>query len=419
MSCSNLETVLEPILNVQKENVNGESKATSKFDLRPKLRCGRRRAGFGDHACSGSRRDRIGTGADLHLRCALYVYGLARRRSSLRRFSAGRAGQPVWHYQPGRRSCLHEWLRNGVQGGYDRQGNRALQLHWWGGRRNPLRRFSAGRAGQPVWHYQPGRRSCLHEWLRNGVQGGYDRQENRALQLHRWGGWRNPLRRFSAGRAGQLVWHGPAGRKSRVHGTHEWLRNGVQADTCGTDHDYDCFVGKSCDFRGHRDLHRNREVDDGHPSGMVTFKDGSATLVTVMLSGGQARFSTANLAVGSHSITAVYAGSLNPSTSAVLTQTITKAATTALVVSSKNPSISKTVVTFTATVKSTTKGTPTGTVTFQDGGATLGTSTLIGGQARFSTTKLAVGSHSITAVYGGDGNFNPSTSPVLTQKVNP
>src|SRR5271157_1456393 len=157
----------------------------------------------------------------------------------------------------------------------------------------------------------------------------------------------------------------------------------------------------------------------GTPSGMVTFKDGSATLVTVMLSGGQARFSTANLAVGSHSITAVYAGSLYPSTSAVLTQKITKAATTALVVSSKNPSISKTVVTFTATVKSTTKGTPTGTVTFQDGGATLGTGTLIGGQARFSTTKLAVGSHSITVVYGGDGNFSPSTSPVLTQKVNP
>src|SRR5271157_4610665 len=157
----------------------------------------------------------------------------------------------------------------------------------------------------------------------------------------------------------------------------------------------------------------------GTPSGMVTFKDGGATLVTVVLSGGQARFSTANLAVGSHSITAVYAGSLNPSTSAVLTQTITKAATTASVVSSKNPSISKTVVTFTATVKSTTKGTPTGTVTFQDGGATLGTSTLIGGQARFSTANLAVGSHSITVVYGGDGNFSPSTSPVLTQKVNP
>src|SRR5271157_3096218 len=162
-----------------------------------------------------------------------------------------------------------------------------------------------------------------------------------------------------------------------------------------------------------------KSTTTGTPSGMVTFKDGGATLGTFMLSGGQASFSTANLAVGSHSITAVYGGSLNPSTSAVLTQTITKAATTASVVSSKNPSISKTVVTFTATVKSTTKGTPTGTVTFQDGGATLGTGTLIGGQARFSTTKLAVGSHSITVVYGGDGNFSPSTSPVLTQKVNP
>jgi hypothetical protein len=30
-----------------------------------------------------------------------------------------------------------------------------------------------------------------------------------------------------------------------------------------------------------------------------------------------------------------------------------------------------------------------------------------------------VGSHSITAVYAGDANFTGSTSPILTQKVNP
>src|SRR5207253_9585813 len=39
--------------------------------------------------------------------------------------------------------------------------------------------------------------------------------------------------------------------------------------------------------------------------------------------------------------------------------------------------------------------------------------------ATLTTSSLAVGSHSITASYGGDANFNGSTSAVLTQVVNP
>ena len=40
------------------------------------------------------------------------------------------------------------------------------------------------------------------------------------------------------------------------------------------------------------------------------------------------------------------------------------------------------------------------------------------GARTLSTNTLAVGSHSITAVYGGDGNFITSTSPTLNQAVN-
>src|SRR5437870_5373223 len=50
---------------------------------------------------------------------------------------------------------------------------------------------------------------------------------------------------------------------------------------------------------------------------------------------------------------------------------------------------------------------------------TLGTGTLSGGTATFSTTSLAVGSHSITAQYLGDGNFLTSTSTAVSQVVNP
>jgi uncharacterized protein YjbI with pentapeptide repeats len=45
---------------------------------------------------------------------------------------------------------------------------------------------------------------------------------------------------------------------------------------------------------------------------------------------------------------------------------------------------------------------------------------VVGGkdQATFSTSSLGVGAHTVTASYGGDGNFTPSTGAALTQYVN-
>ncbi len=37
--------------------------------------------------------------------------------------------------------------------------------------------------------------------------------------------------------------------------------------------------------------------------------------------------------------------------------------------------------------------------------------------ATFATNSLAVGNHSITATYAGDGNFNTSTSSTVTEAV--
>ena len=79
-------------------------------------------------------------------------------------------------------------------------------------------------------------------------------------------------------------------------------------------------------------------------------------------------------------------------------------------------------MTFTATVNGVAPGagTPTGTVTFRDGPADLGTGTLnASGQATFITSGMAAGTHSITAQYNGDSNFNGSTSPALNQVVRP
>ena len=52
----------------------------------------------------------------------------------------------------------------------------------------------------------------------------------------------------------------------------------------------------------------------GIPTGSVRFKDGSATLATVNLSGGVARFTTVNLNLGSHGIAGSYLGSAGHST---------------------------------------------------------------------------------------------------------
>jgi hypothetical protein len=157
----------------------------------------------------------------------------------------------------------------------------------------------------------------------------------------------------------------------------------------------------------------------GTPSGTVTFKNGTTTLATVTLSSGVAKYTTSTLAVGTSSITAVYSGStsFNTSTSAVLKQVVNKATSTATVASSANPSTHGESVTFTATVKPEFTGTPTGSVTFKDGTSTLATETLAGGVAKFSTSTLAVGTHSITAVYGGSSSFASSTSAVLKQVV--
>ncbi len=76
-------------------------------------------------------------------------------------------------------------------------------------------------------------------------------------------------------------------------------------------------------------------------------------------------------------------------------------------------------LTFTATIAPASgNGTPTGTVTFMDGGTTvLGTGTLASGKATFATTALAVGGHTVTAVYGGASIYAGSTSASVTVTI--
>ncbi len=160
----------------------------------------------------------------------------------------------------------------------------------------------------------------------------------------------------------------------------------------------------------------------GTPSGSVSFFNGATLLGSATLTASVASLTTSSLSVGSHNLTAVYGGDagFTGSTSPVDTQTVNQAATTTALTSAPNPSVSGQIVTVTATVTpaSPGAGTPTGTISFYDGATVLGSGTLSGGVASLTTSSLSIGSHNLTAVYGGDVDFTGSTSPVDTQTVN-
>jgi hypothetical protein len=161
------------------------------------------------------------------------------------------------------------------------------------------------------------------------------------------------------------------------------------------------------------------------PTGTVQFSvDGAAAGGPVPLNGsGVATLTSTTLAVGTHSITAVYtpdSTSFTASSATALSQVVSKATlgqnglANITLTSSPNPSNVGQSVTFTATVPAGA----TGTVTFKDGATTLGTGTIAGTTATFTTTTLAVGTHPVTAVYGGDTNYNTATSAITNQVVN-
>ena len=98
-------------------------------------------------------------------------------------------------------------------------------------------------------------------------------------------------------------------------------------------------------------------------------------------------------------------------------QVVTSLASATALVSSLNPANVGQAVTFTATVTGS-GGTPTSTVTFKDGAATLGTGALDGtGHATFLTSSLVVGTHPVTAVYGGDVTYAGSTSGIVSEAI--
>ena len=140
------------------------------------------------------------------------------------------------------------------------------------------------------------------------------------------------------------------------------------------------------------------------PTGTVNFFDGSTNIGSANLSFSSA-YLVVTFAVGTHSITASWAGDSNwpAATSAAVTLTVTRAASRVILTSFKSE--------WTADVRAMPpgEGTPTGSVQFVDTvtQAVLATANLSGGIA---TVTLTAVTDPVQAVYSGDSNFSPSES---------
>jgi hypothetical protein len=153
------------------------------------------------------------------------------------------------------------------------------------------------------------------------------------------------------------------------------------------------------------------------PTGSVTFQAvsfQSATPVTTTLAAnvpldpsGHASISTSNLSPGANLITASFG-----SGSSTMVVRVHSSTSTTTLLSSANPANPGQPVTLTATVSPSSA---TGMVTFLDGATVLAQLSLSAGSASFTST-LALGGHSLSAVYASDTNVAAS-SGALVQTV--
>ncbi|MGD0683473.1 MAG: Ig-like domain repeat protein [Streptosporangiaceae bacterium] len=169
----------------------------------------------------------------------------------------------------------------------------------------------------------------------------------------------------------------------------------------------------------------------GTPTGTVTFTGTSGSSCSAAALN-EATPDTATCQItytapGTDAVTAAYNsdGNYQASASAAQDETISAAQTTTAVSSSPASPVVGQPVTYTAAVApvSPGAGTPTGTVGFTDSAGTLcGAQPLDTGspdEATCTTTYASAQQDSVTAAYGGDGNFAASTSSPLTVSITP
>jgi len=151
------------------------------------------------------------------------------------------------------------------------------------------------------------------------------------------------------------------------------------------------------------------------PTGTVEFFDGPTSVGTATLSGGSAMVVLSAPATGTHTITAVYAGSADvlPSTSAAAQLGVALHAAT-VTLTAPTSLRSDAPATLRATVASGI-GAASGTVEFFADGVSLGTAGLSGGVAELTVSALPRGSVTLSAVYSGTATVATATGSLTVE----
>ncbi len=156
-------------------------------------------------------------------------------------------------------------------------------------------------------------------------------------------------------------------------------------------------------------------------TGAVTFfVNGTPQAIIAVDAEGTATFTT-GFVIGSHNVTATYAGDENyVSSSDSMTQAVGKGQPAATINGFPNPRPAHQLVTIVVSLSAqrySQFAAPTGAMTLRDGNTPLNL-TIINGQA--STRDLTIGSHEISVDYPGDENYEPATASytqVITKGV--
>jgi hypothetical protein len=155
----------------------------------------------------------------------------------------------------------------------------------------------------------------------------------------------------------------------------------------------------------------------GTPTGTVTYYNGSTTLGSAAVG---TPFTTGVLPVGTDQITAVYSGDSNFVGSSSSATAVTSLAPTTVTLTSPLGTVfyPASAVSFTVVVPLKNLQLIGGTITLYDGSTVIGTYSLpAGGILAGVTPQLGVGTHTLRAVYGGNSQYPPGQSPIVTVSV--
>ncbi|WP_419806922.1 Ig-like domain repeat protein [Terriglobus sp.] len=158
----------------------------------------------------------------------------------------------------------------------------------------------------------------------------------------------------------------------------------------------------------------------GTATGTLRFTEAGTVIGTATLdSTGNASIHTASLAPGPHSVTAQYAGDGRASASTSSPAVFLVKQRTALALSAdNNPALSLDGITLRATLGYDHTFPATGSVSFAEGAKSLGTALLdANGVAALTVSALPVGTHTITATYGGDDSDYGADAAPLAEVV--